>query len=231
MNTVLNICRQSEKHVIERLGKLHDVKGAGIYFAIPFIDTIKVINLPEVCISVPPLRATTLDNVMVDTSGSAYVSITDPVKALYGHANPFWAVETHVQSAMRVAIGRLNLDQCFHERGRINDIITENIRHATEAWGMRVLRYELTSVTPDPIILQSMDKQAAAERTKREVITIAEGAKRSTGDGYTGTRTHHTSTHTHTHALTHSFTRSLTHTLTISLSHTHTHTHTHMGAH
>ena len=42
------------------------------------------------------------------------------------------------------------------------------------------VRYELTSVTPDHLILQSMDKQAAAERTKRESITIAEGQKRST---------------------------------------------------
>ena len=44
---------------------------------------------------------------------------------------------------------------------------------------VHVCRYELTSLTPDPIIMQSMDKQAAAERTRREVVTLAEANKRS----------------------------------------------------
>lgn len=40
-------------------------------------------------------------------------------------------------------------------------------------------RYEMTALTPDEIISQSMDKQAAAERTRREMVTLAEAKKRS----------------------------------------------------
>jgi regulator of protease activity HflC (stomatin/prohibitin superfamily) len=41
---------------------------------------------------------------------------------------------------MRVAIGKLTLDQCFHQRATINDIVTSSIKSAAEKWGMEVLR-------------------------------------------------------------------------------------------
>jgi regulator of protease activity HflC (stomatin/prohibitin superfamily) len=45
-----------------------------------------------------------------------------------------------MQSAMRVAIGRLTLDKCFHQRTSINEIVTSSIKSAAEKWGMEVLR-------------------------------------------------------------------------------------------
>jgi regulator of protease activity HflC (stomatin/prohibitin superfamily) len=44
------------------------------------------------------------------------------------------------QSAMRVAIGQMKLDECFHNRSAINDIVTKSIKPAAEKWGMEVLR-------------------------------------------------------------------------------------------
>jgi regulator of protease activity HflC (stomatin/prohibitin superfamily) len=194
-NWGINICHQADVHVVERFGKMLNTETPGLYFAIPLVDTIRVVRTSEVCLSVLPLRATTQDNVMVETSGSAYVQVLDPVKALYGHVDPYSAVEAHVQvmrwhlsellgggdatcgaaglgaagragpavclghasiaiklnhlpplcfrepqSAMRVAIGKLTLDQCFHQRAAINDIVTGSVKTAAEKWGMAVLR-------------------------------------------------------------------------------------------
>ena len=176
---VLNVCRESEVHIVERLGKFHSIRKPGWHLTIPVVDKVWKVRTAEMCLDIDPLRATTQDNVMVETCGSAYVQIVDPKEALYGHVNPFAAVSTHAQSAMRVAIGGLTLDQCFHNRTAINSSVTESVQAAVGRWGMRVLRYELTSLTPDTIILQSMDKQAAAERTRREKVTLAEADKRS----------------------------------------------------
>lgn len=98
-NLGLNICHQADVHVIERFGRLLGTQRPGLYMAIPIVDTIRVVRTSEVCLNVPPLRATTQDNVMVETSGSAYVQVLDPVAALYGHVDPYGAVGTHVQAS------------------------------------------------------------------------------------------------------------------------------------
>jgi hypothetical protein len=96
-NFGFNICHQADVHVVERFGRLSGTQRPGMYVAIPFVDTIRVVRTSEVCLQVPPLRATTEDNVMVDISGAAYVQVRDPIAALYGHVDPFGAVRTHVQ--------------------------------------------------------------------------------------------------------------------------------------
>jgi regulator of protease activity HflC (stomatin/prohibitin superfamily) len=96
-NTVLNVCDQASVHAVQRFGRFVGLKQPGLYFAIPFVDTIDIVRTSEVCLDVEPLRATTEDNVQVEISGAAYVQVRDPVLALYGHVNPYNAVHTHVQ--------------------------------------------------------------------------------------------------------------------------------------
>lgn len=84
----------------------------------------------------------------------------------------------HSQSAMRSAIGELELDEILHNRARLNTIIKGSLQEAAVAWGLEVRRYEITEITPDDQIRIAMDKQAAAERDRREQVLRAEGDKR-----------------------------------------------------
>ena len=84
----------------------------------------------------------------------------------------------HAQSAMRSAIGELELDEILHNRSGLNTLIKGSIQEASVAWGLEVRRYELTEITPDQQIRVAMDKQAAAERDRREQVLRAEGDKR-----------------------------------------------------
>lgn len=84
----------------------------------------------------------------------------------------------HAQSAMRSAIGELELDEILHNRSGLNTLIKGSIQEASVAWGLEVQRYELTEITPDQQIRTAMDKQAAAERDRREQVLRAEGSKR-----------------------------------------------------
>jgi regulator of protease activity HflC (stomatin/prohibitin superfamily) len=79
---------------------------------------------------------------------------------------------------MRSAIGEMELDEILHGRGRLNAIIKGSLQEAAIAWGLEVKRYEITEITPDEEIRIAMDKQAAAERDKREQVLRAEGDKR-----------------------------------------------------
>jgi regulator of protease activity HflC (stomatin/prohibitin superfamily) len=72
----------------------------------------------------------------------------------------------------------MELDEILHARGRLNTMIKSSLQEAAVNWGLEVKRYEITEITPDEQIRVAMDKQAAAERDKREHVLRAEGDKR-----------------------------------------------------
>jgi regulator of protease activity HflC (stomatin/prohibitin superfamily) len=178
-NTVFNIVPQGYSFVVERFGKLHRIRGAGWFLALPVIDTISyVVDVRERALDIAPQAAITSDNVSVEVSGTLYVRFADPEKAAYGALNPLYSVTQHAQSAMRAAIGEMELDDILHGRARLNAIIKQSLEAACEPWGLVVHRYEVTEIAPDKQIRAAMDKQAAAERDRREHVLRAEGAKR-----------------------------------------------------
>jgi regulator of protease activity HflC (stomatin/prohibitin superfamily) len=79
---------------------------------------------------------------------------------------------------MRSAIGEMELDEILHNRSRLNALIKGGLQEAALPWGLEVRRYEITEITPDHQIRIAMDKQAAAERDRRENVLRAEGDKR-----------------------------------------------------
>lgn len=179
-NTVLNVCPQATSMVVERLGKFSAIHTGGLFFAIPILDDIRfVIDLREKSLSISPQSAITKDNVHVSVSGNLYCQFIDPEKAAYGSKNPIYAVKQHAQSAMRAAIGELELDEILHARAQLNRMIHSAVQGAADAWGIEIKRYEITDITPDKFITEAMDKQAAAERERRKKVLDAEGDKRA----------------------------------------------------
>lgn len=88
---------------------------------------------------------------------------------------------------MRSAIGEMELDQILHGRARLNAMIKGALQEAAMPWGLDVKRYEITEIMPDPQIRSAMDKQAAAERDRRQKVLQAEGDKQRvqlTSEGY-----------------------------------------------
>ncbi|KAL3780983.1 hypothetical protein HJC23_003864 [Cyclotella cryptica] len=178
-NTILNIVPQGKRMVVERFGKLHTIHESGYFFAVPIVDRIAyVIDIRERALDIVPQSAITRDNVSVEVSGNLFVRVVDPERAAYGARNPLYSVMMHAQSAMRAAIGELELDEILHNRAGLNTLIKGSLQEAAVAWGLEVRRYELTEITPDDQIRIAMDKQAAAERDKREQVLRAEGDKR-----------------------------------------------------
>ena len=58
----------------------------------------------------------------------------------------------HAQSALRASVGTMELDELFHNREKLNTNLHATISHAAEKWGLEVLRYEVTEITPDRTI-------------------------------------------------------------------------------
>eukprot|EP01031_Cornospumella_fuschlensis_P034035 gene34035-41195_t len=159
-NMVLNVCPQGQTMIVERLGKLHAIRGAGWFIAVPFIDQIRfVIDMREKALSIAPQPAITKDNVHVNVSGNLYCQFIDPEKAAYGSNNPLYAVKQHAQSSMRAALGEMELDEILHARAKLNAFIKATLQESAMSWGLEIKRYEITEVTPDKFITEAMDKQ------------------------------------------------------------------------
>ncbi|NND00138.1 MAG: paraslipin [Gammaproteobacteria bacterium] len=177
---IVRIVQQNEAFIIERLGKYSSTKEAGIHFLVPFIDRVAYKHsLKEFAIDVPAQQAITKDNVALGVDGVLYMRIMDPRAASYGVENLRFAIMQLAQTTMRAEIGKLSLDETFESRENVNAIVTNAIDEASEAWGTKVLRYEVKDISPPGSILEEMEKQMAAERERRVAVLTSEGYRQA----------------------------------------------------
>lgn len=165
-----------EAVVVERLGKFHSVMYAGFHILIPFIDVVSYRrSLKEDVLDVPKQTCITKDNVSVDIDGVLYLQVINPEKSAYGISDYMFGAVQLAQTALRSAIGKLELDRTFEERNTINQEVVSALDAATAPWGIKVLRYEIRDITPPSGVMQAMEKQMRAEREKRALIAQSEG--------------------------------------------------------
>ena len=80
----VRIVPQSEKHVVERFGRLRAVLGPGINFIVPFLDRVRHrISVLERQLPTHKQDAITADNVLVTVDTSVFYRITEPEKTVY----------------------------------------------------------------------------------------------------------------------------------------------------
>jgi regulator of protease activity HflC (stomatin/prohibitin superfamily) len=171
---------QQSAFVVERLGKFSGTLGAGFHLLIPFLDVIRYRHsLKEIAIDIPEQVCITRDNVQVGIDGVLYLRVLDPERASYGISNYVFAITQLAQTTLRSEVGKIELDRTFEERTNINISVVSELDKASEAWGVKVLRYEIKNITPPQDVLAAMEKQMRAEREKRATILNSEGARDS----------------------------------------------------
>ena len=126
---------------------------------------------------IPEQVCITRDNVQVAVDGILYLKVMDPERASYGISNYTFAITQLAQTTLRSEIGKIELDRTFEERTHINTQVVTEVDKASEAWGVKVLRYEIKNITPPADIIAAMEKQMRAEREKRAVILTSEGER------------------------------------------------------
>ncbi len=174
----VRIVPQQSSYVVERLGKYSRTLTAGLYIIVPFIETIRYKHsLKEVVLDIPEQICITRDNVQVGIDGVLFFRVMDAAKASYGVHNYLPAIVQLAQTTLRSEIGKIDLDRTFEEREHINNAVVMAIDKATDPWGVKVLRYEIKSITPPQDILAAMEKQMRAEREKRAIILASEGER------------------------------------------------------
>jgi regulator of protease activity HflC (stomatin/prohibitin superfamily) len=174
----VRIVPQQNAWVVERLGKFHAVLEPGLNLIIPFMDRVAYMhNLMEVPLDVPEQVCITRDNTQLGVDGVLYYQVTEPRLASYGSSNYIMAITQLAQTTLRSEIGKMELDKTFESREDMNRQIVAALDEAGRPWGIKVLRYEIKSLTPPESILRSMQQQITAEREKRALIAKSEGMR------------------------------------------------------
>jgi regulator of protease activity HflC (stomatin/prohibitin superfamily) len=174
----VRVVPQQNAWVVERLGKFHGVLEPGLNVIVPFVDRISYRHsLKEVPLDVPEQVCITRDNTQLAVDGIIYYQVVDPRLASYGTSNYVLAITQLAQTALRSEVGKMELDKTFESRDEINHKVVSVLDEAGRTWGIKVLRYELKSLTPPESILRAMQAQITAEREKRAVIAKSEGQR------------------------------------------------------
>jgi regulator of protease activity HflC (stomatin/prohibitin superfamily) len=176
----VRIVPQSEKFVVERLGRLQSVLGPGINFIVPFLDRVRhQVSILER--QLPPMTqdAITSDNVLVQVETSVFYRIIEPEKTVYRIRDVDAAISTTVAGIVRSEIGRMELDQVQANRSRLIEAVREQVSQQVDDWGIEVTRAEILDVNLDQATRAAMLQQLNAERARRAQVTEAEGKKRS----------------------------------------------------
>jgi regulator of protease activity HflC (stomatin/prohibitin superfamily) len=170
------IVPQQSAYVVENLGKYSRTLQAGFHILIPFVERIAYRHtLKEQALDVAEQVCITKDNVQVGVDAVLYLQVLNPDRASYGIANYVFAISQLAQTTLRSEIGKIDLDRTFEERAMINSNVVSEIDKASDAWGVKVLRYEIRNINPPSDVLQAMEKQMRAEREKRAVVLTSEG--------------------------------------------------------
>jgi regulator of protease activity HflC (stomatin/prohibitin superfamily) len=176
----VRIVPQSEKFVVERLGRLRAVLGPGINFIVPFLDRVRhKVSILERQLPSMNQDAITSDNVLVQVETSVFYRIIEPEKTVYRIRDVDGAISTTVAGIVRSEIGRMELDQVQANRSSLIEAVRTQVAQQVDDWGIEVTRAEILDVNLDQATREAMLQQLNAERARRAQVTEAEGKKRA----------------------------------------------------
>ncbi|MCR5740847.1 MAG: SPFH/Band 7/PHB domain protein [Gammaproteobacteria bacterium] len=176
----IRVVKQTEKFIVERLGKFKTILEPGFRLIAPFIDRVASrVTMKEQIRDFDPQPVITKDNVTMQIDTIVFFQITDPKLYTYGVVNPIAAIESLSATTLRNIIGELDLDETLTSRDIINTKMRAILDEATDPWGIKVNRVEVKNILPPKDIRDAMERQMRAEREKREQILLAEGQRQS----------------------------------------------------
>jgi regulator of protease activity HflC (stomatin/prohibitin superfamily) len=177
--TGLRIVSPYEKGVVERLGRYHHTAQSGLNLIVPFLDTMRKVDMREQVVDIQPQEVITKDNVVVTVDAIIYYEATDAVRLTYNVADFYSAATKLAQTNLRNVIGETELDQALTSRDVINAKLRAVLDDATDKWGVRIVRVEIKRIDPPADVTQAMHRQMKAEREKRAQILESEGLRQA----------------------------------------------------
>ncbi|HEX9091783.1 MAG TPA: slipin family protein, partial [Anaerolineales bacterium] len=171
----IQIASQWEKAVVLRFGKFSSLKGPGLFWIIPIVDT--VVNWIDHRVNVTPFSAEktlTKDTVPVDVDAVLFWLVWDAQKAALEVADYKVAISWAAQTALREIIGQMTLADILVGRAKMDADLQKIIDERTTPWGITVQSVEIRDVVIPPDLEDAMSRQAQAERERQARVILGE---------------------------------------------------------
>jgi regulator of protease activity HflC (stomatin/prohibitin superfamily) len=173
----IRIVPEFQRLVVFRLGRLLKVKGPGLVLLIPIVDKGVKVDLREFYLEIPRQDSITKDNAPISIDFIMFYRVSDAATSVIGVGNFAGAAQGIASTTLRAVIGDIPLDDVLAKRDEINTILRTKLDEVTERWGVKVTNVEIREIIPPPSVQEAMTRQMSAERTRRAVVTEAEGQK------------------------------------------------------
>ena len=174
----LKVASQWEKAVVLRLGKFHGLRGPGVFWIIPIVDTIP--SWIDHRVMVTPFSAEktlTKDTVPVDVDAVLFWVVWDAEKAALEVKDYQSALAWAAQTALRDIIGRMMLANILVGRSAIDEELQQIIDERTTPWGVTVNSVEIRDIVIPQELEDAMSRQAQAERERQARVILGESEK------------------------------------------------------
>ncbi|HEX2697861.1 MAG TPA: slipin family protein [Anaerolineales bacterium] len=174
----IKVASQWEKAVILRLGKFNGLKGPGLFWIVPIIDT--AVTWIDHRVTVTPFSAEktlTKDTVPVDVDAVLFWMVWDAEKAALEVSDYKSAISWAAQTALREIIGQMSLADILVGRAKMDQDLQKIIDERTTPWGVTVQSVEIRDVVIPQVLEDTMSRQAQAERERQARVILGESEK------------------------------------------------------
>ena len=186
------IARQWDRAVVLRLGRYVGLRGPGLFWIIPFVDTVSAwVDQRVITTSFAAEETLTSDTVPVNVDAVLFWMVYDPEKAALEVQNYPQAVSWAAQTALRDIIGRTSLTDLLRGRERIEDELQQLIDERSNPWGVTVQSVEMRDVIIPPALQDAMSREAQAAREKQARIILGQAEVEIAHSFETAARSYH----------------------------------------
>ncbi len=175
--TSIKVVREYQRVVLFRLGRASGARGPGLILINPVTDRISWVDLREQYLEVPHQTAITQDNAAIAIDFIIFYKVLDPLTTVLAVQDFKGAGINIASTTLRSVVGDMTLDDVLSKREHMNDVLRTKLDDVTERWGVKVTNVEVREIKPPPAVLEAMTRQMGAERTRRALVTEAEGQK------------------------------------------------------
>jgi regulator of protease activity HflC (stomatin/prohibitin superfamily) len=169
------IAQQWERAVVLRLGRFIGLRGPGLFWVVPFVETVTTwIDQRTITTSFAAEQTLTSDTVPVSVDAVLFWMVHDVQKAALEVQDYYAAISWAAQTALRDIIGRTELTDLLRGRERIETELQTLIDQRTNPWGVTVASVEMRDVVIPVALQDAMSREAQAAREKAARIILGE---------------------------------------------------------
>jgi regulator of protease activity HflC (stomatin/prohibitin superfamily) len=169
------VAKQWERAVVLRLGRYVGLRGPGLFWVIPLIDSVAAwIDHRTITTDFAAEQTLTSDTVPVNVDAIMFWVVYDAEKAALEVQNYKQAVSLAAQTALRDVIGKTSLTDLLRGRERIEEELQRIIDERTNPWGVTVQSVEMREIIIPAALQDAMSREAQASREKRARIILGE---------------------------------------------------------